>query len=328
MDAGKLIITVGWDGARCASVALTSSRTQAAAALRGRDADAAVALVPRLFSLCGRAQGLAARLALAAARGEACSTSAALREIALEAIGEHLWRLCLDWPQQLGAAPRIAEFRNWRQRLLAAAPGDDAALAAELLAALPALAAGLPERLPETGIAAVALLPPLAAADWASLAIDEAFAATPLWRGAPAETGALARQAADPAVAALLADGRRIAARVAARSAELRRLAEGLLDPARLAGECDAVPLAPGVGLARVDTARGVLLHLIQVNDGRVARYVMVAPTEWNFHPRGAFVGELVGKAAATRAEAALLAGRLALALDPCVAWEVRVEDA
>ena len=35
------------------------------------------------------------------------------------------------------------------------------------------------------------------------------------------------------------------------------------------------------------------LLHLMQVKDGRVGRYVIVAPTEWNFHPQGAFVGEL-----------------------------------
>ena len=66
----------------------------------------------------------------------------------------------------------------------------------------------------------------------------------------------------------------------------------------------------------------------MQVKDGRVARYVIVAPTEWNFHPQGAFSGELVGSAAATRDEALMLARRLALSLDPCVNFEVVVEHA
>jgi len=95
-----------------------------------------------------------------------------------------------------------------------------------------------------------------------------------------------------------------------------------------LDGWLDAVPLGDGTGLARVETARGLLLHLMQVKDGRVARYVIVAPTEWNFHPQGAFVGEIVGSPAATRDAAERLARRLALALDPCVGFEVAVEDA
>lgn len=325
MDAGKLIITVGWDGARCVSATVTSSRAQAASALLGREAAAAVALVPRLFSLCGRAQGLAAHLALAAASGKQADFAGARREVVLEAISEHLWRLLLDWPRVLGAEPRLAAFRDWRKRLLAAAPADDASLVADLLAELPALVADLPE---ERSAVGAALLPTLATADWATLSIDDAFAGAPHWRDAPAETGALARQSADPRITTLLADGRRIAARIAARIADLRQLAAGLLDPGALSGWFDAVPLAPGTGLARVETARGLLLHLIQVNDGRVARYVIVAPTEWNFHPQGAFVGELVGCSAASREAAASLAGRLALALDPCVSYEVRVEDA
>lgn len=327
MDAGKLIVTVAWDGARCVSASVASSRTQAASALRGRAAAEVVALVPRLFSLCGRAQGFAARLALAAANGEDAFSAAAQREVALEAIGEHLWRLYLDWPPMLGDTPRLVEFRQWRQRLLTAAPDGDAALAADLLAALPTLVKGLPD---DTTPAACALLPAVSAADWggdsATQAIDEAYAAAPLWQGAPAETGALARQAAAVEVAARLADGRRIAARLAARLADLRQLAQGLLDPERLAGWSGAAQLAPGVGLARVETARGLLLHLMQVKDGRVAAYAIVAPTEWNFHPRGAFVGEIVGRPAATRDEAEMLARRLALSLDPCVSYEVVVE--
>lgn len=326
MDAGKLTIKLGWDGARCATVALASTRTQAARALAGRAADEAVALVPRLFSLCGRAQGLAARLALAAARGEAAGVAPLPREVLLEAVGEHLWRLCLDWPQQLGARPLLAEFRGWRQRLAAAVPADDAALAADLQAFVPALTpAAWPD---DTAAVPLRLLPPLAAADWARVDIDDAFAAQPLRQGAPAETGALVRQAGEATVAALLAQERHLAARLAARLADLRGLAAALVEPERLAGWCGAATVAAGCGLARVETARGLLLHLMQVKDGRVGRHVIVAPTEWNFHPQGAFVDGIVGRPAATRDAAETLARRLVLALDPCVSYEVVVENA
>jgi coenzyme F420-reducing hydrogenase alpha subunit len=171
------------------------------------------------------------------------------------------------------------------------------------------------------------LLPWRGAGDWAVLGIDEAFAVAPTLAGQPAETGALARRADEPLVAAALGDGRRVAARLAARRADLDFLARGLLEPELLQGWLGGAPVAPGVGLARVETARGLLLHLMQVKDGRVAGYVIVAPTEWNFHAQGAFAGEIVGSPAATRDEAEGLARRLALALDPCVSYEVVVEE-
>ena len=55
---------------------------------------------------------------------------------------------------------------------------------------------------------------------------------------------------------------------------------------------------------------------------------MLSSPHGWNFHAQGAFAGEIVGAAATTRDEAERLARRLALALDPCVSYEVRVEDA
>lgn len=333
MDAGGLKLTAVWDGERIIAARIASTRTAAARVLVGRDADEAVALVPRLFSLCGRAQGLAARLALAAARGEALADSVGdgrlPREVIIETIGEALWRLCLDWPAlvvpQQAAAAQDA-FRHWRLRLLKAQPADDAALAADLLAALPGL---LPAPLPDNFAATTTpLLPFTAAADWAERAVDATFAQAPTWNGAPAETGALARHAEDAAVATELAAGRRITARLVARLADLRLLAEALVSPGRLAGWCDAAPAGDGTGIARVETARGLLLHLTQVNDQRIERHVIVAPSEWNFHPQGAFVSELTGQPAASQAEAAMRARQLALALDPCITYEVMIEDA
>ncbi|MDQ5945084.1 MAG: hypothetical protein QG619_503 [Pseudomonadota bacterium] len=327
MDQGGVLLTVGWAGEQIVSARVDCRRPQAAKLLEGRPVAEAVALAPKLFSLCGCAQGAAARLAAAAAQGERLAVDSLCREVAQEAIGEHLWRLLLDWPPLLGLASGKDEFLHWRKRLLSAKTQQDSeAVAHDLIRWLPSLDDfSVSER---AVLAPAQLLPWRDAAAWAASGITSAFAVAPVLAGSPAETGALARRSALPAVAALLADGRRVAARLAARRADVEFLAQGLLEPSLLAGWLDSAPAGEGVGLARVETARGLLLHLMQVKDGRVEAYVIVAPTEWNFHPQGAFVGELVGKNAATRERAAALAGHLALALDPCVNYEVRVEDA
>lgn len=288
----------------------------------------AVALAPRLFSLCGCAQGAAARLATAAAQGGDCAAiaDALCREVAREAIGEHLWRLLLDWPPLLGGTQEKISFLQWRKRLLAAKSlSDEALLAKELLQWLPSL--GNFSCTDRAASAPALLLPWQNAAAWGRAGIDAGFAAAPTCGGQPAETGALARQADNPAVAAMLADGRRVAARLAARRADLEFLAQALLEPSLMRGWLEGASAGCGVGVARVETARGLLLHLTQVKDDRVEAYVMVAPTEWNFHSQGAFVGEIVGSPAATRDEAEALARRLTLSLDPCVSYEVVVEE-
>lgn len=332
MDREQVSLSVGWNGEQIVSAVAASRRPQAAGVLVGRPLTEAVALVPRLFSLCGRAQGVAARLAVAAAIGGGAPDDmpALTRSVAREAVGEHLWRLLLDWPPLLGRVADREGYLRWRKRLVAARTAeDDKALADDLLdwlagyaLAMPDAGAGHPATRPAP------LLPWRSAAEWAAFAIDDTFARQPTVQGQPAETGALARQLAHPDVAGYIAAGDRVAARLSARYVELSWLARALADPELLSGWLGAAPAGESTGLARVETARGLLLHLIQVNDGRVARYVIVAPTEWNFHPQGAFVGELVGCSAASREAAASLAGRLALALDPCVSYEVRVEDA
>ena len=181
------------------------------------------------------------------------------------------------------------------------------------------------------------------------LALDEAFAAAPQLDGRCHETGALARHHTDPAVGAALAQGRRLAARILARIADLRESAHALTgeDPGaassgasthaapalaadKRAPRIDACSPAPGVGLARVDSARGLLIHQVRLVAGspgevaRIADYRIVAPTEWNFHPCGVFVREALSTPpmSATNRQRRLRA--LALALDPCVAvsWD------
>lgn len=351
--AGRLRLGVRWRDGRVDALRVDNSRPLAAHLLVGREVDEAVGLSSAVFSLCGRAQGLAARCAVDAALGRPVGADRTpFLAVAAETAQEHLWRLLLDWPPLLGAAPRREQFAALH-RLLQDAPRDPAA-AAEMLRALVAESglgepglAGVDEVLAAMRSAgelgrslaplvaersepcgpATALLPTRPAREW-SRALDglpsSAFCRAPAWAGAPAETGALARCADVPVVATLLAAGRRLAARVLSRVLELGLLAEVL--EGRRALQADAAAPEPGIGLAWVETARGLLLHAVSVNAGRVVDYRIVAPTEWNFHPAGVFVREAESIRAADAESAVECVKRLALALDPCVSWDVELD--
>lgn len=349
-----LTVTVTWDGARVVDAAVALARPRASAVLRGLAAGEALALVPRLFALCGRAQAAAARAALAAA-GEPAPPADDDGAVLREAAQEHLWRVLRDWPRALGVAPRDELFATWYRRLAAPArPGDApreggafaAFVDAELLGpGFEALAtrADLARWSLRADTLAAALVralldaggPPSSAAGWidprAPLAavLDGPWTpdleVRPTHGGRPAETGAVARFREAPLVADLLSDpGSHLVARLVARllaAADVaRRLAAG--DRA----DVEACAPLPGVGLGRVETARGALIHRVRLDRGRIDAYAVVAPTAWNFHPRGAFrracAAVRAGSEDAVRAEVA----RWVLAFDPCVPCRIQVD--
>jgi hypothetical protein len=233
--------------------------------------------------------------------------------IAGEVMREHLWRWLLDLPPLLGEAPLKTEFAaalNW----VARAQRDHLA---ELLAG-PRIA-DLTRRLEavvgaEASVAA--MLPGFDAATslrhWPQL--DASFSRLPHWQGAAAETGALARRGGAAAPS--------LALRWMARRAEVDDWAQGRAKVGA-GGTASAASVAPGVGRALVETARGLLMHEVELDGERIANYVIVAPTEWNFHPQGPLAAWLAGSDAT---DLAALQARVALAvatLDPCVRWEL-----
>lgn len=139
---GEIRVTLHWDGQRVRHVGLASTRPLAAARLLvGRTPAEAAALVPRLYALCGQAQGAACAAALRAAAGHD-GTAEGLPEVSawtvvLEALQETLWRLLIDAPRSLALPPQataVAPVRAAVARAIAALkaqPGESrAALAA------------------------------------------------------------------------------------------------------------------------------------------------------------------------------------------------------
>lgn len=336
VSAGTVRVQVRRAASHIVGVELASVRPGVGRLLRGQSAKQALTLVPRLFSLCGRAQQAVAAGALAAA-GADVEPAANGEQCLREAISEHLWRILLDWPARLGLVAAglqenggNATFAAFYRRLRGEQPA--AALAAELSAW-----AGAHDHRPvlehlrawdrRLRPAPVVLLPRLSDDQYADLFsdADAAFAHTPSWRGAAVEVGSLAEGADDEEVSTLLAAGRPLAARYRAR---WRALAVAIDRLGRQAAP-DVVSAARGTGVACawIASARGPLAHRVQLVDDRVVAYEVIAPTEWNFHPASPWRSHLIGAEAASAEIAENLARLWVLAIDPCVPAEITVTE-
>lgn len=357
---GHIRITLFLQGEGIGRVDIASSRPQLAQRLlAGRTAREAAQWAGRLYTLCGCAQRLAAEAAAEAAAGEAVSAARlAQREIEVlaEQAREHAWQLLMPatgqatpaadpTPLRLVAQAVVEEdvrakalTRVLTEHLLGEPPErwlarDAASLRRWCQEAATAPARRLAWMLREPDTASrLPLLPALA--DWrtemvsslAEQALDDAdFCARPLWQGRAAETGALARLEDDPQLSAWRADRKwGSAARLLARLVELARLPQRLV--AGGAPVLRAWPLGGGVGVAGVETARGLLLHVVRLEAGRVTDYRILAPTQWNFHPAGTLAETLA--AMPTGAHLLDRARAVVDSLDPCVPCQLEVRHA
>ncbi|MDG4552830.1 MAG: nickel-dependent hydrogenase large subunit [Candidatus Competibacter sp.] len=163
----------------------------------------------------------------------------------------------------------------------------------------------------------------------------DAFCARPDLDGAVHETGALARLWVHPLIADLRADhGNGLLTRWAARWVEL----DGLLTELRRqwvrleehpGSPMEQTDAGVSAGFGFVESARGRLCHRVAVAVGKVTDYKILAPTEWNFHPEGplarGLAGARVAEAGAPPVRRAVTL--LATVLDPCVGFELVVEE-
>lgn len=376
----RIRIRIAAQAGRVAQVEVLSTRkVRACRILEGRELSDAVECVPRLFSVCGTAQLLAARTACEQAVGYVPDPGVPARRrvrLLAETLREHCRTVMVDWSALLGETPQVVDFIAVQQALqdLQRHPMQESAREATLqpavtklrkavyeplvLEALPLAdedrlrawagagrspAARLFRWVLETGIADfgrsdVEVLPVFGPSDLSAvLSADEdgEFVARPSWQGRVYETGPLARMRHYPLVAELFERyGNGLLTRLAARLVELLEL------PERIMAELPSLPdtlqdMEPsaldmangtGVGLAVVEAARGRLVHRVEAVAGKVARYQILAPTEWNFHPDGALVRGLLGARVEDAAIFRRHASLLVAALDPCVGYEVTVQ--
>ncbi len=327
---------------------------QAMRLAEGRSATEALRLLPLVFGVCAHAHRAAAADALGHALGaDAPARDTLHRQARLESLREHLLHIHRDWPLALDLAPADDEpaqalrlvqsaghsaglraLLDWITRHTLGMPprrwlemdhvDDLRRWALRFDGAAPRLLRDLLERTPTPCLApldALEDLPPdvpgarLAAPD----AMD--FAHRPQLAGACLETGPAARRRRHALLGACAGHGL------------LGRFAARLLDVAHTALELQrdevVAPRAEAPGLGWVDCARGRLLHHAETDaQGRVLRYRIVAPTEWNTHPRG-LCARLLGRIGAGASPAVHIEARMVmLAVDPCVAASVHLEHA
>jgi uptake hydrogenase large subunit len=284
----------------------------------------------------------------------------------LEALLETLWRLLIDWPQAMDEPPLVAQVRMARDAAARLASGDGSlptffatwdrvavehvygesahtwlARDADALDAWIDQGACLPARLlrrlqsemPDLGRSATPLMPAatleaMQGALLPHLLDDAAYSLVPHWNGAAVETGAIARQSCEPLVAARIKrDGVTATTRFIARLVELAVLTESMRTRKLPLASARQHRLQPGHGIGLAETARGLLLHHAEVADGRVIRYDIVAPTEWNFHPQGP-LSSLKDRPVAGDDELARQARILVRSLDPCISSRIEVTHA
>lgn len=163
----------------------------------------------------------------------------------------------------------------------------------------------------------------------------EGFVAAPDWEGVPRETTPRARFASHP-----LLDGPEMSGLRGRHLALLLELASvprrmrgllGCFEGAGLRGEPPSSrgigETAAGIGLGVVEAARGRLVHRVALEDGVIRDYRILAPTEWNFHPRGAAAQAL--RRLSPEADSITLERQALLlvhAIDPCVGCRVTVD--
>lgn len=157
------------------------------------------------------------------------------------------------------------------------------------------------------------------------------FPLYPTWRGAYAHTGSWTRWNRND-------DGIPMTAwaLLGSRMAELIRLS--LPDESGQSGSgwltWGSQAVGDGQGLAWVEMARGMLMYLVKIEDGgpngpaRVMACRVVAPTEWNFHPRGEVAERFAEMDPQTPVEDAMRHVRLLMAaFDPCVPFRMGGEN-
>ncbi|MGJ5201949.1 nickel-dependent hydrogenase large subunit [Bradyrhizobium sp. HKCCYLR20261] len=320
----------------------------------GRPVEVLLAALPRLFSLCATAHQVALLTAIEAARGQPAAPLTRHRRIKAvltERVAELLRGLLLG-PlsgdrETLPLAQAIAALQNGFRA--EASVSSRAETLSQIKMALEKLGVGSASGIFAPGTPLARLMAALrkAAEDggWRHMpsahgalsAADDravvtrlmeegpAFADAPELDGRVPETGVWARQARNAPHAAGAAE--RLSARIAELTALLRWIEDGETEDATEEDLVAGYALGPGRGAAAVECARGRLHHVVELDAlGNIASFDYLAPTEWNFHPRGPVVTCLTGAMLRGAEDRDSVHGMIA-SFDPCVGFGLTVRE-
>lgn len=159
-----------------------------------------------------------------------------------------------------------------------------------------------------------------------------AFSRTPHWQGRCFETTLLNRQLSHPLIAKMYGCyGNGLIVRLLARLLELALIPSQLrqlLLPIKDQPVLAAISATNnGIGLAQVQAARGLLIHRLELRQGRIHDYRIIAPTEWNFHPEGVVAQALKQLQGESPSDLQRQAELLINAVDPCVQYALHLTD-
>jgi len=360
---GGIQVTICYNRDHIKAVEINNTRPFAVTRLfREKPVDRVLAMMPSLFYICGMGQLIAALRAVESAAG--ISETLVIKQardtlLFAESLREQVFSWVTNWaPQHKSRMSNVVDWFNqcrkqldWSLTLSSATSGEAGCQPAlEQLARqleevikplLPANQAGsslatmgLSTQVCQLlkacgksplGLAAKTLnltesqqltvvLTSLKAAE------AEQFCHQPTVNGAPAETGRWARQ--------------NIEARGFLIESRLRSLYREITTaPMRLRSivRQHQFSQAEGTGVrgcSVVETARGSLLHKVELdNRNHVAKYQIIAPTEWNFHPQGSLKTMLEGLYLPWD-QVTPVAETLIKLLDPCVSWQLELVHA
>lgn len=332
--------------------------------LIGKTPDEAMRLAPQLFPVAAAALSNAAAAACERAMGlEPDPTRRLMRDVvaAAEALEDHARFLAVEWPQVIGETPLNEEYAELR-RLLACAPrvvspAADAfvpggggfapdptrfgRLVDAVVVAVDALLARLGEATEklygslneDDHYPPIPTLFPESSHEWyaARLAADPGFCRAPEDDGRPALNAPLAFNLGHVALQDLLSKrglspAPLCAARLVAALEQLKVLEYSVGFPPAAASPPRPGRRRDGDGCGAAGAAHGQLAVWVRLENGRIADWRSVTPTDWNFHPRGPVYKALIGRPADPYLKAR--AEQLAAALDPRMPWRVEVAHA
>jgi len=158
------------------------------------------------------------------------------------------------------------------------------------------------------------------------------FSQYPQWQGRCFESTVLNRQRQQPLIIALEARYQNgLLVRILTRLLEVSQVLSNLRLLLNAINDDFCVTInkefGRDIGLGKVQAARGLLIHRVELWQGRVKDYCIVAPTEWNFHPQGVVAQSLKSLQANDAELLRQQAECLINSIDPCVYYDLTLID-